>query len=313
MEDYSRIRGFNYFPPGGLGSNFDPDRAELDLRRGKEYFPIMNTIRIQLSWSVYNLDPRKYEENFEKMLIIADRLDLKVIPTLFSRCPAMGNIWIDHFMEGWNWITVRAEGITVRAKKGVRKKIFRPYLESIVGNHKNDERILIWDICNEPFPYTEGSYGECKVPEELREVEQGEYDWLEEMYKICKEELNPKAPLGISVLQDYGRKGLERVEKISDVLLIHPYYIHNQDDEEQKTKFIKLLDEYVDFSREVGKPLLATETCWPSEDDEWHIENIKFSLSELKKRNIGWIASALSAFIRADGTLRRGHEVFNMF
>jgi len=320
QQDYSQVRGFNYFlkpEKGGLAwLDLNSDRTELELRRAKEYFPKMNTIRLQLSWSIYNQDPMRFEENFEKVLFIADRLGLKVVATLFSRCPAMGNIWIDHFMEGWNWITVRT--------KGGRKEIFRPYLKSIVGKHRNDERILIWDICNEPFPYTEGSYGMSRVPEWMREVEQGEYEWLKEMYEICKNELHPQAPLGISVLQDYGREGLERVENISDVLLIHPYYIHDQDNEEEKAKFLKLLDEYVACSKEVKKPLLATETCWPSQDDKWDVENIRFSLSELKKRNIGWIAAKLhqdkshahmpaTEFIKADGSLRPGHEVFNLF
>ena len=308
-QNYSKIRGFNYFlKPEDRGIetwlNLNSDRTELELRRAKEYFPKINTIRLSLSWSIYNLNPSRFKENFEKVLFIANRLDLKVIPTLFSRCPAIGNIWIDHFMDGWNWVTVR--------DKRRRKEIFRPYVESIVRNHRNDERILIWDICNEPFPYAEGSYGMSQVPEKLKKVEQGEHDWLEEMYKICKES-NPKAPLGISVLQDYGREGIRRIEDISDVLLIHPYYIHNQDNEEEKANFLKLLDEYVAFSKEIKKSLLATETCWPSQDDKWHIENISFSLSELKKRNIGWTISSLAEFIKADGSLRKGHEVFNLF
>lgn len=199
-------------------------------------------------------------------------------------------------------------------------------MEAIVGEHANDERVLIWDICNEPFPYTGVSYGTCRVPEQVKEIEQNEFDWLKESYEFCTSELKPKAPLGISVLQDYGLPGLERVADISDVLLVHPYYIHTQEEEEQKTLFLSILDDYCSFSRKVNKPLLATETCWPSHDDDWHVSNIKFTLSELKKRNIGWVAAKLHQGhgpggaagkpgepIRADGSLRPGHEIFNDF
>ena len=319
-EDYAQIKGFNYFLKSDESHpqpyiKLNADRTELELRRAREYFPGTNTIRIQLSWSIYNIDPGRFEQTFESCLRIADRLGFKVIPTLFSRCPAMSNIFIDHFMEGWNWITVRTEGS--------RKDMFTPYIQSIVGNHRDDERINIWDICNEPFPYVPGSYGTDRVPEDMKHVEQGEYDWMKEMYEVCKD-LDPTAPLGVSVLQDYGRYGLEKVEGISDILLIHPYYVHDQDNEEEKAAFIAMLDDYVAIGRGANKPLVATETCWPSQDDQWHVDNIRFTLTELRKRNIGWVSSCLHQGegerptapgepIRADGILREGHEVFNEF
>lgn len=321
MQDYTTIKGFNYFPkPAGsfyeAYHNFNADKMELELRRAKEYFPKINTIRIQLSWSVYCSGPESYEQSFEKCLFIADRLNLRVIPSLYSRCPAMPNNWIDHFMDGYSWVTVR--------HKGGRDELFLPYLRSIVGKHKNDERVLIWDICNEPFPYGPGSYGDDTVPDFLKEIEQGEYEWLREAYEYCTREFKPAAPFGVSVLQDFGRPGLERVESISDVLLIHPYYVHEQDDDEEKASFVRMLDDYSALSKEVGKPLIATETCWPSTDDKWHVDNIRFTLDELTKRNVGWVAAKLHQGnergesesgepIRADGSLRPGHEVFNEF
>lgn len=320
-EDYSQIKGFNYFlkPDYSFTESwitFNAESTELELRRAKGYFPKINTIRIQLAWDVYNVDPERFGQTFESCLCIADRLGLKIIPTLFSRCPAMGNIFTDHFMEGWNWITVRSGGS--------RKDMFTPYLKSIVGAHRDDERINIWDICNEPFPYTPGSYGMDRVPEDMKHIEQGEYDWMKEMYDVCRNEINPTAPLGISVLQDFGRYGLEKVEDISDILLIHPYYVHDQDNEEEKAAFIAMLDDYAAIAREVNKPLVATETCWPSQDDQWHIDNSRFTLTELKKRNIGWVAAKLHQCarerqrlpgepIRGDGTLRPGHELYNEF
>ena len=321
MQDYTTIRGFNYFPKPASSfyeayHNFNEDKMELELRRAKEYFPNINTIRIQLSWNVFCSDPETYEQSFEKCLFIANRLNLRVIPSLYSRCPAMGNNWIDHFMDGYSWVTVRSEG--------GRGELFLPYLRAIVGKHRDDDRVLIWDICNEPFPYATGSYGASTVPEHLREIEQGEYEWLREAYEFCTSEFKPAAPLGVSVLQDFGRPGLERVESISDVLLIHPYYVHNRDNKEEVASFVKMLDDYSALSKEVNKPLIATETCWPSPDDDWHVENIRFTLSELTKRNIGWVAAKLHQGnhrtetlpgepICADGSLRPGHEIFNDF
>ena len=319
MPDYSRIKGFNYFlkPDYSFSSwiDFESDRTELELTRAKMHFPVINTIRVQLSWGVYNISPDRYLANFESVLGISDRLGLKVIPTLFSRCPAMGNIFADHFMEGWNWFTVRS--------KGDGAAIFDTYLKTFVETYRDDERINIWDICNEPFPFAPGSYGMDRIPDEVKHIEQGEYDWLKRSYEVCKA-CDPVAPLGISVLQDFGRPGLERVNDISDILLIHPYYVHDQDNEAEKAGYLRMMDDYTEFAQKVGKPLVATETCWPSTADTWHVDNIRFTLTDLKERNIGWVGAKLHQSphsihepagepIRADGTLRPGHGVFNEF
>ena len=99
-------------------------------------------------------------------------------------------------------------------------------------------------------------------------------------------------------------------------------------------KWEPLLDACVAFARGKGKPLLATETCWGALDDERRVEMIHYTLGQLKKRDIGWLAYVLHhsliadahrpefgpvggpgnlAFIEANGTLRPGHEVFNNY
>jgi hypothetical protein len=59
-------------------------------------------------------------------------------------------------------------------------------------------------------------------------------------------------------------------------------------------------ENWINFDPEINKPLLVTETCWGSLDDQWRVENIKFTLKELKKRNIGWLAHALHYSLVAD-------------
>jgi len=329
--DYSKVRGFNYQPSYGTTSfenwlYFKPEFIELELRRGKHHFPKMNTIRLWLSWQAFVRNPEIFKNNFEEYLRIAKNLDLLVIPVLFNRWhdPQLdnGGIYIDHFMPGWSWASSKS-GYNWATNKD---NLFQPYLDVIVGEHKKDERILLWDICNEPFAYT-------KRVEDMKEVEVMEYKWLEETYKHCKS-LDLIAPVGASLHFGHGRAGIERIEPISDVLLIHPYYVAEHDDVEEKNKFEGILDEYVNFKEQVGKPMLATETCWGSLDDKWREENIRYTLTELKKRNIGWTVHALHhsgvadlhrpefgpldvpgnlSFIEKDGSLRPGHDVFNEF
>jgi hypothetical protein len=158
--DCSKVRGFNYQVSYGSTSfenwlYIKPELVELELRRGKYYFPKMNTIRIWLSWEAFNRDNRAFANNFEFTLSIAKKLDLLVIPTLFNRWHDKtldnGGIYIDHFMSGWGWITGK-------------ENLFQSYLEAIVSEHKDYNRILMWDICNEPFSY-------IKDIAEMKEIE----------------------------------------------------------------------------------------------------------------------------------------------
>ena len=222
-----------------------------------------------------------------------------------------GGIYIDHFSPGWSTITNR-------------ENIFQSYLEVVVGGHKDYDRILLWDICNEPFSY-------IKSLEEMKEIKLMEYKWLEKIYFEIKD-IGAKSPVGISIHPGHKKYGLMRIEPISDILLVHPYLFKNN--QKEKQNFTSLFDIYVDLQRSTGKPMIVTETCWGSLDDYWRVKNIKYTLAELKKRNLGWLVHALNhslvadlhreehgpvgwpgylAFIEADGSLRRGHEIFNDF
>lgn len=319
--DYSKIRGFNYQPSYGSTSfenweYFNEEIIKCELRRGREYFPRANTIRIWLSLDSFIRNPLRYCESFEKMVSINDKYGFKLIPVLFNRWHCMtldcGGVYIDNFVKGWNGVS--------------RKDNFTPFLKAIVGGHKDDERVLAWDICNEPFSYT--------LPiKQMKTVEKAEYEWLARMHDTCKE-AGALQPLGVSIHMFHGRKGMERINPISDLLMIHPYYMFDQDNVVEKQKFISLLDNYVQDSVKFGKKMIVTETCWGSLDDNWRVENIRFTLEELSKRNLGFIVHALHysrvadlhtpehgpvgypgnlAFINADGTLRKKHDIFNNY
>jgi len=101
-----------------------------------------------------------------------------------------------------------------------------------------------------------------------------------------------------------------------------------------KEGFERFLDTCVENATKAHKPLIATETCWGSYDDLKRAEIIRYTLGELNKRKIGWLAYLLQAsgvadahsqnegafsnagnlaFITANGELRPGHQVVNEF
>ena len=170
--DYSKIRGFNYQPSYGSTSFenwlfFDSSVVELELRRGKEYFPEFNAVRYWLSWKAYLRDPEKFVDNFEKSLQIADKLGIKVIPCLFNRWhdPDLdcGGIYIDHFLPRYSFV--------LHKDKTMDKRYMEQYIKDVVSNHVGDDRILLWDICNEPFHYPD-------VNDVSAEIRNNELNWL---------------------------------------------------------------------------------------------------------------------------------------
>lgn len=322
---YAEVRGFNYQPSYGSTSlenwvNYRPDIVELELRRGKAYFPKFNTVRYWLSWDAYYRKPEVFKANFEKSLQIADSLGLKVIPCLFNR-------W--HDQTGYDNGGVYLENIAMPDCWAYYRPLYLEYVIDLVSAHREDPRILVWDLCNEPFSYR-------AVTEQIRPFVQLELDWLTEMY-TCVKTLHARAPVGVSIHQDHGREGLERINAISDVLLIHPYYACDPEtifDPELRAAYIQNVEMMCAFGKEAGKPMLVTETCWGAMRDEDRVEIIRFTLDTLTKHGLGFVVHALHyskvadlhdtedgfvgapynlAFTRKDGSIRPGHEIFNQY
>jgi hypothetical protein len=191
-------------------------------------------------------------------------------------------------------------------------------------------------MCNEPVV-------QAISPTWTANLRDSEFAWLSDVHSACKS-LGAKAPLCI------GTAGLEDVkflDSLCDIIAIHPYFIHSLPGEGAKlngaiefdppallNKAAEGLDRIVEFANQVKKPVLASETCWGSLDDARRVATIQATLSELKKRDIGFLAYLLHhsliadahrpefgpvdhagymAFIEADGSLRLGHGVFNDF
>ena len=85
------------------------------------------------------------------------------------------------------------------------------------------------------------------------------------------------------------------------------------------------------IAKKHGKPLIANETCQGSLDDNIRVKIINKTLKTLKDRGIGWCvwtlhagsmissnreiteSNSYMAFIDIDGSLRAGHEVYNLY
>ena len=207
--------------------------------------------------------------------------------------------------------------------------MYDSFIAKIVAPHKDDERILIWDICNEPYSFENNK-------EYMEFMEPYETAWLKKMCDMCKE-AGVTQPCGIShYAMGAHTQRQEKTIDFVDVILVHPYYFYSDADVQNLSQdgFDKLLEEYNELSRKYNKPILTTETCWGSRNSQVRAEIIRRTLAAHKKAKIGYVAHALHwshvadlhdddegplnypgnlMFITRDEKIREGHEVFNEF
>ena len=206
-SDYARVRGFNYQPSYGShgletwGDAFDIAVFKRELLLGRTYFPGMNTVRLWLSYDAFIRQPEKMPERFHRVIDLADELGVRFIPMLFNgwhSCPDFGGISVE--MLGY-W------GAPDRFNDA-----FGPYIDAILKPHAEDGRILLWDLCNEPF--NSAMCGESKKII---------LDWLERVHARAKE--CASAPISVGSVP--GMDSIRTLEPLSDVITFHPYYAWN--------------------------------------------------------------------------------------
>ena len=314
MIDCATVRGFNYQPSYGShgldtwGDAFDVAVFREEIGRGREYFPGMNTIRLWLSYDAFLRYPKAMPDRFHQVIDLAEELGVRFIPTLF-------NGW--HSYPDFGGISLEVIGYWGGEERF--DDTFLPFVEQIVTPHVDDDRILLWDLCNEPF-----NSACCDASKKVF------LDWLHRIHRACRG-FGVKAPIAVGSVPSM--ESIRLLEPISDVITFHPYYAWNEWMKEP-AQFEAFVDEVVVFGKSVAKPLLATETGWGALDDQKRAEVLAVELGTLASRGIGFTAHLLHhtlvadghrpeygpitgagymAFIEKDGSLRRHHEVFNEF
>ena len=300
---------------------FDPAMFQRELTRGKELFPNMNAVRIWLSWNAWCRGPQRFLDHVSQTLDLCGSLGLAVVPVLFNRWHDSvldcDGIYLDHFVPKSSWLQ----------KYGLPGMDF---VRDMAHTFGADRRILVWDICNEPF-----AYGDDFARRE--EIVHYEQDWLRQVAGLLKEG---------SVLQPVG-VGTWRpqcdplVNDFVDVFLTHLYLCARADrpckvlPPENIAAFEEKVRCAADYAASVGKPIMTTETCWGSFDDSFRCQLIEHSVRICRKYGLGVFAHALYEsdfadihrpeqgrlspeighleFIRRDGSLRPGHDIINQF
>jgi len=226
--------GSNFIPQNAINelemwqeATFDP--AEIDKELGWAESLGMNTMRVFLHDLLWQQDAPGFHRRIDQFLTIAARHHIRPLFVLFDSCwdpqPHLGS---QHppipgvHNSGW----VQGPGAAALADPSQYPRL-KAYVQGVVGEFAKDNRILGWDIWNEPGADNAGSYPktELKMADKIARVTAllpQAFAWAREM--------NPIQPLTSGVYDvDPSRdeSALDEIERIqlreSDMITFHNY------------------------------------------------------------------------------------------
>jgi hypothetical protein len=257
-QDYSWLRGFSVVPSWGARIedawwDYDGSRMREEVRLAPKVHA--NCIRLWIEFTAWMADPDKVTHNFMDAIAAIDEAGMKTMPCLFNR-------WHD---SSWDYGGTYTETLFRNWQPQLA------YVKELVTPLINDERILIWDLCNEPQAHDQTS-----------DVNKKEFQWLSDIAKTVRK-CGAKQPITIGTMNG---KNIETYAPLMDVLCSHPY-AHTPE------KLDDMIKTYHQLSATFQKPLLVNECIPGSLNDATRGEVARFYTEKLSTAGFGWMGWAL--------------------
>ncbi len=259
-DQFPFLAGGNYVPASAINQlemwqedTFDPDRIDFELRHASEIG--MNTMRVFLHDLAWKQDQDGFFKRVDKFLEIAESHGIKPMMVFFD------GVWNPYpkvgkqpepvprvHNSGW----VQSPGREILGDSEKQDEL-KEYVQAVLSRYKDDERVLIWDMFNEPDNSNAGNFGgESKEPEMPKEEKLNRALELLEKSFVWAREINPSQPITAGV---WGNPTwLTEPDSIetfslenSDIISFHSYM-----GPEDTEKMVQGLKKY-------GRPIMCTE------------------------------------------------------
>ncbi|MFE3847394.1 glycoside hydrolase family 2 TIM barrel-domain containing protein [Flavobacterium sp. LB3P45] len=261
--------GANFIPSTAINQlemwqedTFDPETIDKELGYAQSIG--MNTMRVYLHSLVYKDNPEGFKNRMKTYLKIADKHSIKTIFVIFD------DVWDKNPKIGLQpspkpgihnsgWVQDPGDPAYKEDKNFPELKI---YVQDIIKTFSNDNRVLMWDLYNEP--------GNSEKMNTSMNLLSKVFEWARE--------INPNQPLTAG-LWTWSFQELNAFQALnSDIITYHHY-----GDVAEHQQVINLLKSH-------GRPMICTEYMART-------RNSRFSniLPLLKKENIGAINWGLVA------------------
>lgn len=246
--------GANYLPANSINelemwqaATFDPARIDLELGWAQKMG--MNTMRVFLHDQLWQQDPKGFAKRIDTFLDVAHKHGIKPLFVLFDSCwdpnPKLGP---QHppipGVHNSGWVQSPGTDALQDPKQYPR---LEAYVKGVVGAFAKDDRILGWDVWNEPDNGADQYKGEpadkaALVTALLPRV----FEWARSA--------NPTQPLTSGVWQHMEWAPSDKHSAMEDVQLGQSDVItfHDYGWPEQMEKRIAMLEGY-------GRPIICTE------------------------------------------------------
>lgn len=247
--------GSNYIPSDAINelemwqaATFDPKRIDQEL--GWAQSMGMTTMRVFLHDLLWKQDAAGFKQRINTFLGIAAKHHIKPIFVLFDSCwdpqPKLGP---QHppipgvHNSGW----VQSPGVAMDDRSQYPR--FEQYVKDIVGSFAGDDRILAWDVWNEPDNPGGGNYDAREPKDKFQRVA----ELLPQVFAWARS-VHPTQPLTSGLWQhpDWSPSAhLDAIERTqveqSDIISFHNYGWPED--------FLKRVDQLKPY----GRPLICTE------------------------------------------------------
>lgn len=258
-SDYGWLRGFNVIASWGARIEqawweYDGQKLRREVELGRTVHA--NCIRIWLEFTAWMADPDGVRAAFLDAVAGIAEKGMKTMPCLFNRWHDQtydyGGTYIEDLHRDW------------------RPKM--EYVRHVVSKLADDDRILAWDLCNEPqYPRLDAASNE----KELK--------WLAatgEAVRSC----GVQQPITIGVLQI--EEQMDRLAPLCDVLCCHPY----GRSQEQLREMLEVCKRVQDRHR---KAMLCNECVPGCLDDLRRADCARWSIEALEAAGYGWMGWGL--------------------
>jgi hypothetical protein len=231
-EQQPWLIGSNYVPKSAINqlemwqeATFDP--VEIDTELGWAEALGMNTMRVFLHDLLWQQDATGFQRRIDQFLAIASRHHIRPLFVLFDSCwdplphlgpqrppiPGVHN-------SGW----VQSPGAKALADPNQYPRL-KTYVQGVVAAFAKDDRVLLWDLWNEPGADNAGNYPKEEVPDKTARVTA----LLPQVFEWARE-AKPRQPLtsgvwAVDTSPDGADLGeLQRIQlHESDIITFHNY------------------------------------------------------------------------------------------
>jgi hypothetical protein len=252
---YAWLRGFNVIPSWGAHItqawwDYHPDRFREEIALAAPTHA--NCIRLWIEFAPWMADPAGVQKSFMDAVAAIGELGLKAMPCLFNR-------WHD---RDYDYGGTYNEDLTRNLEP--RLEYVRALVEPLVA----DERILLWDLCNEPAA--------CRLDDPIaaREI-----FWLSRVADTVRRS-GARQPVTIGTHQN--GDNMDIYAPLCDVLCCHPY---GRSPEELG----QMLAVCTAVQKRHNKPMLSNETVPGCLDDARRAECARWSIPMMENAGFGWM------------------------